>query len=137
MPRARRVAWTAGAVSAVNLALIGAAVAPWPDVWAVIFTSDAAVLEHARQYLRLVGPAFPLFGLGLTLYFASQGSGQVLGPVLAAMLRLTLVAGLGTWLAGRGAAPVAYFALVAGAMAAYGAAMALAVKLTRWGPRPA
>ena len=83
VPRARRVAWTAGLLSAFNLALIGAAVALWPDLWAGLFTSDEAVLGHARQYLRTVGPAFPLFGLGLTLYFASQGSGRVLGPVLA------------------------------------------------------
>jgi putative MATE family efflux protein len=132
VPRARRVAWTAGLLSAFNLALIGAAVAVWPDLWAGLFTSDPAVLGHARQYLRTVGPAFPLFGLGLTLYFASQGSGKVLGPVLAAALRLLLVAVVGGWLAGRGASPAAYFALVAGAMAAYGLSTALAVRLTPW-----
>ena len=130
--RARRVAWTAGAVSALNLALIGATVALWPDLWARLFTSDEVVLGHARQYLRTVGPAFPLFGLGLTLYFASQGAGRVLGPVLAALLRLVLVAGIGAWLAGQGATPAAYFALVAGAMVAYGLATALAVRWTSW-----
>jgi len=133
--RARRVAWTAGALSALNLALIGGTVTLWPDLWARLFTSDAAVLDHARQYLRTVGPAFPLFGLGLTLYFASQGAGRVLGPVLAGLLRLLLVAGVGAWLAGRGASPAAYFVLVAGAMVAYGLATALAVGLTPWGPR--
>ena len=132
VPRARRVAWTAGLLSAFNLALIGAAVALWPDLWAGLFTSDAAVLDHARQYLRTVGPAFPLFGLGLTLYFASQGSGRVLGPVLAGALRLLLVAVVGGWLAARNASPAAYFVLVAGAMAAYGLSTALAVRLTPW-----
>ncbi len=132
VPRARRVAWTAGLLSAFNLALIGAAVALWPDLWAGLFTSDEAVLGHARQYLRTVGPAFPLFGLGLTLYFASQGSGRVLGPVLAGALRLLLVAVVGGWLAGRDASPAAYFVLVAGAMAAYGLSTALAVRLTPW-----
>lgn len=134
--RARRVAWTAGALSAFNLALIGATVALWPDLWAGLFSSDPAVLQHARQYLRTVGPAFPLFGLGLTLYFASQGSGRVLGPVLAAVLRLGLVVAVGAWLAGRDASPAAYFALVAGAMAAYGLVTALAVWRTRWGAIP-
>jgi putative MATE family efflux protein len=133
--RARRVAWTAGALSAFNLALIGAAVTLWPDAWARLFTADAVVLDHARQYLRTVGPAFPLFGLGLTLYFASQGAGRVLGPVLAALLRLLLVAGVGAWLAGRGATPAAYFALVAVAMAAYGLGTALALRLTPWRAR--
>lgn len=132
--RARRVAWTAGALSAFNLALIGGVVTLWPDLWAGLFTSDPAVLGHARQYLRTVGLAFPLFGLGLTLYFASQGAGRVLGPVLAGTLRLLLVAAAGWWLAGQGAGAPAYFVLVAVAMAAYGLATVLAVGLTPWGP---
>lgn len=135
--RARRVAWVAGGLSAFNLALIGATVAMWPDLWAGLFTSDEAVLAHARQYLRTVGPAFPLFGLGLTLYFASQGAGRVLGPVLAATLRLLLVAVAGSRLASQGAAPSAYFALVAAAMVAYGLATAAAVWRTSWAPQTA
>ena len=131
--RARRVAWTAGALSAFNLALIGSVVVSWPDLWAGLFTSDPAVLEHARQYLRTVGPAFAFFGLGLTLYFASQGSGKMLGPVLAGLLRLLLVAAVGTWLAQHDGSATAYFMLVAVGMAAYGVATALAVKLTPWG----
>ena len=130
--RARRVAWTAGAVSACNLALVGIVAASVPDLWAARFTQDPAVLEHARSYLRIVGPVFPFFGLGLTLYFASQGSGKVLGPVLAGTLRLLLVAAAGAWLASTGAGPGAYFWLMAAAMVAYGLAAAGSVKLTRW-----
>ncbi len=133
--RARRVAWTAGALSAFNLALIGFTVTLWPDLWAGLFTQDPAVLDSARQYLRIVGPAFPLFGLGLTLYFASQGAGRVLGPVIAAMLRLGLVLAVGSWLASHAAGPADYFLLVAAAMATYGLATALGVGLTRWGAR--
>jgi hypothetical protein len=39
----------------------------------------------------------------LTLYFASQGSGRILGPVLASTVRLVLVAVVGFWLAAHGA----------------------------------
>jgi len=131
--RARRVAWTAGGVSAFNLALIGFAVAVAPDAWAGMFTRDEAVLEHARQYLRIAGPAFPLFGLGLTLYFASQGAGKMLGPVLAATVRLALVVVAGSWLGASGAPAWQYFVLVAAAMAAYGVSTAAAVRFTRWG----
>lgn len=134
VPRARRVAWTAGVVSALNLAVIGAVVALWPGLWASLFTQDPAVLASAQLYLRTAGPAFALFGLGLTLYFASQGAGRVSGPVLAAALRLLLVLGVGSMLATTGAGAAAYFALVAAAMAAYGVATALAVHFTRWGP---
>jgi putative MATE family efflux protein len=93
--RARRVAWTAGGVSAFNLGLIGAVVTLAPDLWARMFTQDEVVLGFARQYLVTAGPAFAFFGLGLTLYFASQGAGQVIGPVLAGTARLVLVAGVG------------------------------------------
>jgi len=133
--RARRVAWTAGMVSAVNLGAIGLVVSLWPDLWAGLFTSDPVVLDYARQYLRWAGPAFPLFGLGLTLYFASQGSGRVLGPVLAATLRLAVVAGAGAWLVARDAPAWQLFALVGAGMAVYGVATAVAIRITRWGPR--
>jgi uncharacterized membrane protein YadS len=84
--------------------------------------------------MHWAGPAFGLFGLGLTLYFASQGSGKILGPVIAATVRLTLVAGMGYWLSERGAEPWQLFALVAAGMAVYGLSTAAAVRLTRWGP---
>jgi Na+-driven multidrug efflux pump len=130
--RARRVAGTAASVSAVMLGALGAVVSIAPDLWARLFTSDEAVLEHARSYLRWAGPAFAAFGFGLTLYFASQGSGKVLGPVLAATLRLAVVALAGAWLGAQGAPPWQYFALVAVAMVVYGAGTAAAVRLTRW-----
>ncbi|WP_238455730.1 MATE family efflux transporter [Azohydromonas lata] len=131
--RARQVAWTAGGVSAFNLALIGAVVFLAPDLWAGAFSQDEAVLEHARQYLRIAGPAFPLFGLGLTLYFASQGAGRVLGPVLASTVRLVLVAGIGALLSANGSTASGFFWLVAAAMVAYGLSTAAAVKFTSWG----
>ena len=103
-----------------------------PDLWAGLFTQDAGVLETARQYLRWAGPAFPFFGLGLTLYFASQGSGKVLGPVLASTLRLVLVGGAGAWLVAHEAQAWQYFALVATAMVIYGLSTALSIRLTSW-----
>ena len=132
--RARRVAWAAAAVSATALAAIGVVVVLWPDLWAAIFSKDPAVLDAARLYLRTVGPALPLFGLGLTLFFASQGSGKVLGPVLAGTVRLVLVAGVGTWLVHSGAGAGAFFLLVAAAMLAYGLSTAAAVWFTPWRP---
>ena len=134
--RARRVAWTAGAVSAANLGAIGLTASLVPDLWAGLFSNDPVVLDYARQYLRWAGPGFALFGFGLTLYFASQGSGHVLGPVLAATLRLVVVAGAGAWLASRNAPAWQLFALVGAAMVIYGLSTGAAIRLTRWGPRP-
>ncbi len=135
--RARRVAWTAGGVSACNLGMLGLIVALAPDLWAGLFTHDAAVLDYARQYLRLAGPCFAFFGVGLTLYFASQGSGKVLGPVLASTLRLIIVGGVGAWLLAHGAPAWHYFVLVGAAMVAYGLSTAAAIWFTPWGERSA
>jgi putative MATE family efflux protein len=133
--RARRVAWVAGGVSAFNLALIGGVVTLAPDLWARLFTQDEVVLGFARQYLVTAGPAFPFFGLGLTLYFASQGAGQVIGPVLAGTVRLVLVAGVGYWLTQHQGTAEHFYGLVAVAMVLYGVVTALAVKVTPWGRR--
>ncbi|MFM7025656.1 MAG: MATE family efflux transporter [Limnohabitans sp.] len=130
--RARQVAWTAAALSAVNLALIGAWVTALPLSWAGLFSADAQVLQHASDYLTTVGPAFAFFGMGLTLYFASQGSGKVLGPVIAGTVRLLLVAVAGWWLSTHDAGASAYFWLVAVAMVAYGISTVVLVRMTRW-----
>jgi putative MATE family efflux protein len=133
--RARRVAWVAGGVSAFNLGVIGAVVTWAPDLWSKLFTQDPLVLDFARQYLVTAGPAFAFFGFGLTLYFASQGAGQVIGPVLAGTVRLVLVAGAGYWLSLHQGTAGHFYTLVAWAMVLYGLVTVAAVKLTPWGPR--
>jgi MATE family, multidrug efflux pump len=130
--RARRVAWTGGGLAAAVLGAIGLVVALVPDAWSGLFTQDAAVLAAARAYLQWAGPGFAFFGLGLCLYFASQGAGRILGPVLTATVRLVLVIGVGWWLAAAGAPLWTLFALVAAAMATYGVLTAAAVYLTPW-----
>lgn len=134
--RARRIAWTGAALSAGLLGTLGLVVMLWPQVWSSLFTHEPGVLAHANLYLRIVGPAFGLFGLALVLYFASLGAGRVLGPVLAGTARLALVAVAGSWLVGSGEASAqSLFALVAAAMLAYGLVTVWAVKCTPWGPR--
>jgi putative MATE family efflux protein len=133
--RARRVAWIGGALSVVILGLVGLTVTVAPDLWAALFTQDAAVLGAARSYFRLAGPAFAFFGFGMTLYFASQGAGKVLGPVLASTLRLAVVALGGWWLTQAGEPVWTLFALVGLSMAAYGLATAAAIAVTPWGSR--
>ena len=131
--RARRVAWTAAGVSAAMLGAVGLVVALHPDLWVAIFTRDAQVLEYGRQFLRWAGPAFAFFGVGMTLYFSSQGAGRMAGPVFAATMRLLLVAVGGTVLMAHGASAWQLFALSAAAMVLYGGSCAAAVKLDRWG----
>ncbi len=131
--RARRVAWTAGALATAALGTIGLTVAVFPALWSAPFTADVGVRAATGLYLRFAGPGFAFFGLGLALYFASQGSGKVLGPVLASTLRLATVAA-GGWLLVAAAAPAwTLFALVALSMVVYGLATAGAVYATPWG----
>lgn len=73
----------------------GLAAALRPSLWMGIFTSDAEVLEAGFAYLRIVGPVYGVYGLGL--YFASQGFGRLGWPVVANVVRLG-VAGGGGWL---------------------------------------
>ena len=131
--RARRVAWTAAGLATLVLGGIGLTVATIPEVWSARFTQDAGVRAAADLYLRLAGPGFAFVGAGMALYFASQGSGKVLGPVLAATVRLAVIA-VGGWFLAYHAAPVwTLFALVAVSMVAYGLTTAAAVCATSWG----
>ncbi|QIL80642.1 MATE family efflux transporter [Diaphorobacter sp. HDW4A] len=131
--RARRVAWTAGYVSALVLAVLGLTVMLVPSLWSAMFSTDPLVLANADLYLRTTGPGFAFFGLGLTLYFASLGSGHVLGPILAGSARLVLVAVVGAWLAqsGGGSAQPLFWLVFAG-MVIYGVTTVWAVRRTRW-----
>jgi putative MATE family efflux protein len=131
--RARKVAWTAGLVSAFNLAVIGLIVTILPNLWADLFTDNQTVLAFAYEYLRWAGPCFGFFGLGLTLYFASQGSGKVLGPTLASTVRLVFIGLIGYWLTTWASEPWPFFALVGAGMVVYGATTALSIRITKWG----
>ena len=133
--RARQVAWTAAGVSGVAVGLLGLLVAAAPQLWSELFTTDPAVLASANLYLSWAGPFFGIFAVGLALYFASQGSGKMLTPVLAATVRLGVIALGGWWLASIAAPAWAIFALVSVSMVAYGAATVAAVYFTPWGER--
>src|SRR5690606_21394764 len=131
--RARRVAWSAAALAAGVLGLLGLVLALMPGLWARLFTQDPQVLEAAAVYFRWAGPCYGLFGLGLCLYFSALAAGKVGGPVLAGTLRLAVVAVGGLALAAAQAPAWTVFARVALALAAYGIASAVAVRFTRWG----
>jgi putative MATE family efflux protein len=133
--RAKRIAWTGAAIAgAVSLA-IGVTVAIVPEAWVGIFSSDPQVLEAGRLYLRIVGPSYTFLGIAIVLYFASQGSGHVVWPVLAGTARLLLVVGgAALVLALRG--PLwSVFALVAVGLVVFGSLTALAVQRTDWARR--
>ncbi len=131
--RARNVAWTAGSCAAIVVGGVGLIVAIWPTLWVSLFTDDPAVTAAASTYFRWAGPAFGFFGIGVCMYFSSQGAARVGGPVIAGTVRLLMVAIGGWWLASQSAPSWMLFALVSAAMVAYGVATVIAIKVTRWG----
>ena len=131
--RARKVAWTAALAAAITVGTIGLIVAAKPALWVSLFTSDPGVTAAAHSYFTWAGPAFAFFGLGVCLYFSSQGAAKVGGPVIAGTARLVIVGGGGWLLASMGAPAWQMFALVGVAMVVYGLATALSVRLSRWG----
>ncbi len=132
--RARRVAWTAATASAAIIGSVGGLIALKPALWALLFTSDPYVELAADIYLSVAGFGFAAYGFGLCLYFASQGSGRILGPVLGGTVRLLVVLIGGTLLVQNGGDFRAFAILVTIAMFAYGLATALFVWRTRWDP---
>ncbi len=88
--RARRMAWIGALMPGVIAAAIGIVVALWPDLWLGLFTRDTAALASGRTYLSIVGPAYGLFGLAMALYFASQGTGEMVWPMVANIMRITI-----------------------------------------------
>ena len=89
--RAKHIAWTGAAVAAAICLVIGWTFALFPLAWVGLFSADSAVLDAGARYLHVVAPFYPLIGVQVALYFASQGAGQMLRPVLAAGVRLIVV----------------------------------------------
>jgi MATE family, multidrug efflux pump len=89
--RAKRIAWAGTAFAASISLAIGITVTLFPVAWVGLFSTDAAVLESGTQYLRTVAPFYPLLAAGIALYFAAQGAGRVLWPLLAGTARLAIV----------------------------------------------
>jgi Na+-driven multidrug efflux pump len=94
------------------------------------------MLDAGARYLQTVGPVYGLFGLGMALYFASQGAGRLLWPFLANMARL-LIAAVGGYVALRLTGNLTnVFLALAVALAAFGLINAAAVASGVWFDRP-
>ncbi len=90
--RALTAAWVGAAIAFGLTESIGVAAALWPDAWMSLFASDPAMRLAGAQYLHAVGPVYGFFGVGLVLYFASQGAGKLAWPVMGNLARLGVAA---------------------------------------------
>lgn len=133
--RARRATWTGAGVVLALTGLIGVAAALQPGAWMALFTADPAIQAAGSVYLRIVGGCYGFFGLGLALFFASQGAGRMRWPLVASSVRLAVVA-LGGWMAVHvaGGPPEALYAVVALSLSALGLTLCAATYLADWEP---
>jgi Na+-driven multidrug efflux pump len=131
--RALRATWIGGAVVTAITGGIGGAAALAPALWMGNFTTDPAVVAFGADYLRIVGGCYGMFGLGLALFFASQGAGRMFWPLAGSTARLVLVAGGGWacvhWLHTPASG---FFVVVAASLVVYGLVIAGAIRLGSW-----
>ena len=97
-----------------------------------MFGDDPQMIAVGSAYLRAVGPFYGFFGFGLALYFASQGAGKLLWPLLAGFARMGVAIG-GGWLALKltGSLPLMFVA-VGAALVVYGVGVATAIWAGVW-----
>ena len=130
--RALRVAFVGGAIAFAVTEAIGLAAAIWPAAWLGLFGADPRMLATGSAYLRSVGPAYGFFGLGLALYFASQGAGRLFWPACAGLLRMIVAVG-GGWLMLRLTGSLGWmFAALALGLGLYGLIMAVSIGSGAW-----
>jgi Na+-driven multidrug efflux pump len=130
--RALRIGLIGGAMSFVLAEAIGIAVAIWPEAWLRLFSDDPAMIAAGSDYLRIVGPAYGFFGMGMALYFGSQGAGKLFWPLTAGFIRVGIALG-GGWLALRWSGSVdGLFAALALGLASYGLVLLWKVRSGVW-----
>jgi putative MATE family efflux protein len=131
--RAERVAWVGAGLAAGVTGSIGLLAAIFPSAWLGLFSTDPEVLAAGARYLTMVGPVYGFFGVGLALYFASQGAGRLAWPLVAGFARL-LIAALGGWLAIHqlGAGLPGLFMAIALALVVFGVTVVVAIRAGAW-----
>ena len=111
---------------------VGLAAAFWPHAWLGLFGHDPQMLSTGTAYLRAVGPTYGFFGLGLSLYFASQGAGRLAWPLIGGLVRLVVAVGGGALVLSLTGSLAGAFAALALALVAYGVIVAGAVGSGVW-----
>jgi Na+-driven multidrug efflux pump len=127
--RALRTAWIGAGMAMALTEAMGLSAAAFPTAWLSLFDSNPQMLDFGARYLRAVGPFYGMFGLALSLYFASLGAGRLRWPLIGNLTRLA-IAGVVGWLSLRWTGEVwSVFVAQGFALVAFGLINAAAV----WG----
>jgi Na+-driven multidrug efflux pump len=134
--RAEHAAWYGVASVAILCGVTGGLLALFPQSWIPVFTDDPVAYETAKSYIQLVGPAYPFLGMGLILYFASQGAGIMTWPIRAMMARFVLsVGGASALVHYAGYGVEAIFAVSGVALVIYACIIVTAIYRGAWRPK--
>lgn len=134
--RAVHVAWFGSLISGLAIGVLGWIVALVPEGWTGLFTGEADVIAPTVGYITRVAPFYFLFGIGMTLSFASQGAGRMKAPFFAGIARMAIATG-GGWYAVtqlQWGLNGVYVAIAAG-MIAFGAVISVPLLMKPWGPK--
>ncbi len=131
--RAEKVGIYGGSTAGIVSIFIGLTLAVFPDVWIQFFTDDLKAYEVTKQYIQIVGPFYIFQGVGLSLYFASQGANAMKWPTIATIARF-LIASIGGsvsiyWL-GFGIESIFFSSSIA--MMIFGAMIFISIKRGAW-----
>ena len=130
--RALRIALIGGGLAFAITEIVGVVAAIWPLAWLGLFGHDPRMLETGATYLRIVGPTYGFFGLGLSLYFASQGAGRLGWPLLGGLFRMLIAVG-GGWLVFTLTGSLVWmFAALSLALVVYGVTVVTAIASGVW-----
>ena len=130
--RALRIGLIGGGLAFAMTELVGLTAALWPDAWLGLFGTDKVMIETGALYLRIVGPVYGFFGLGLSLYFASQGAGRLFSPLASGFLRMLVAVG-GGWILLRMTGSLAWlFSALALGLVCYGVTLLAAIGSGVW-----
>ena len=88
--RAEKVGILGGSTAGFVSILIGLTLAVFPEAWIQFFTDDIKAFEVTKKYIQIVGPFYIFQGIGLSLYFASQGANAMKWPTIATIARFII-----------------------------------------------
>ncbi|WP_428031426.1 MATE family efflux transporter [Ancylobacter sp.] len=130
--RALSIALSGAGLAFLVTETIGLAAALFPEAWLALFSAEPAMIEAGSAYLRIVGPFYGFFGIGLSLYFAAQGAGRLFWPLAGGFLRV-IIALAGGWFALRWTGALSgLFVALALALFTYGLTVLAAVRSGLW-----
>ena len=131
--RAEKVGILGGSTAGFVSILIGLTLAIFPEAWIQFFTDDIKAFEVTKKYIQIVGPFYIFQGIGLSLYFASQGANAMKWPTIATIARFIIAcAGGGVSVYWLDLGIESIFISSSAAMAIFGLMIFISIKKGAW-----